>query len=317
MKGSDLDDKRSEDLKARMERLWTDIFNDSEGYVSLVFDTYFNPDNVFVEYDGEDLISALLGVPYDFIIPEEGNDIILKGMYLCGLATKPKYRNRGLMGNLMEEAESDFTERGFDLAFLIPADNHLRCYYAEKGYDNASYRMPVIVSENDVSEMLVVSSISDLIKDHDHVKMDILSKWCCTQERKTLSASILHSARDFLTIFRENENTVFITKRTSDLKYPILTNLIAVAFPEIEEGERRGVTVKDIIFNHDETDEKEILQNLRVYFGVSKITLLKNVSNVREIGHNTSPYAMIKSLGKNQEKSRYHNQLFRVSLMLD
>ena len=53
-------------LKKCMKKLWKDTFHDSDVYISLVFDNYFNLDNIeYYEEDGA-LISALLGVPYSF-----------------------------------------------------------------------------------------------------------------------------------------------------------------------------------------------------------------------------------------------------------
>lgn len=37
------------ELKQKMKGLWVDTFHDSEEYVDLIFDTYFNPE--LVEYE--------------------------------------------------------------------------------------------------------------------------------------------------------------------------------------------------------------------------------------------------------------------------
>lgn len=317
MRGSNLDNYLLEGLKTKMERLWAETFHDSACYISLVFDTYFNPDNVFVQFDGDELISSLLAVPYDFFVPDKGKGRFLKGMYLCGLATKPGYRNRGLMCNLMQEAEADFESRGFDLSFLIPADNHLRSYYSGMGYCDSSFRRKIQMTGKPSSEFLDVHRVRDLIKFHDYTRTEILAEWCRQQELKYCHASILHSKKDFLTIFKENENSIFLTKDTSHLKYPILANPIAVAFPEIEDGDEMRVTVKDIFINQDETETQDAMLALCRYFGVSEISLLKSVCNLNEIRIEGKPYAMIKPLGNQKESAEFMNHLFRISLMLD
>ena len=54
------------ELKKKMMELWKNTFHDSDAYINLVFDTYFNTE--YIEYYEENgkLISALLGIPYYF-----------------------------------------------------------------------------------------------------------------------------------------------------------------------------------------------------------------------------------------------------------
>ena len=56
----------TQDLKDKMMKLWKTTFHDSDEYISLIFDNYFNTE--YLEYYEENgkLISALLGVPYFF-----------------------------------------------------------------------------------------------------------------------------------------------------------------------------------------------------------------------------------------------------------
>lgn len=123
-------------LKEEMMQLWMDIFHDSPDYVRIVFDTYFTPENVVCRLDGDRLVAAMLGVPYTF-----GSAFgSLRGMYLCGLSTLPEYRGRGIMTEMMEEMQKRAAERGFAFTFLIPADEGLRCFYADRGYSPAMWR---------------------------------------------------------------------------------------------------------------------------------------------------------------------------------
>lgn len=123
------------ELKTKMMKLWKSIFHDSDAYISLVFDNYFDPE--FVEYyeEGGKLVSALMGVPYYF-----GNDRQrTKAIYLCGLATLEEFRHRGIMNDLLNKANSKAKEKGYSLSFLIPATDMLRIYYSSKGYVNGMY----------------------------------------------------------------------------------------------------------------------------------------------------------------------------------
>ena len=54
------------ELKSKMMQLWKNTFHDSDAYISLVFDTYFNPDLIAYNEENGKLVSAMLGVPYEF-----------------------------------------------------------------------------------------------------------------------------------------------------------------------------------------------------------------------------------------------------------
>lgn len=111
----------------QLRRLWSDIFGDSEGYLDIFFDTYCRSALILTEEYSGSVISALWGLPFDFT----GG---LKGLYLCGLATRQQWRGKGIMSRLIEQAEEWAVRNKFDFSFLIPADENLRKYYSERGY---------------------------------------------------------------------------------------------------------------------------------------------------------------------------------------
>lgn len=125
------------ELKRKMSRLWKDTFHDSDEYVSLVFDNYFDPDLAAFEIAEGEIVAGLIGVPYNF-----GNaGASVSGLYLCGLATKPQFRSRGIMTRLLTEINEKARKLGFAFTFLIPADAGLRKYYHDRDYVNAFYRV--------------------------------------------------------------------------------------------------------------------------------------------------------------------------------
>lgn len=125
------------DVKKKLAGLWKETFNDSTQYVSLIFDNYFNPDLCAIEEIGGDVVAGLVGIPYCF-----GNsDNSIKALYLCGLATKPQFRSRGIMTRLLTEINEKARQNGFAFTFLIPADSGLRKYYRDRDYVNGFYRV--------------------------------------------------------------------------------------------------------------------------------------------------------------------------------
>lgn len=127
-----------EKIREQMEGLWRETFGDTSDYVKLVFDRYFTPERIAYRADGDKVVSALLSVPYTFHSPS-GRD--LRGLYLCGLATKKEKRGSGLMTELIEETNRKAKEEGFDFSFLIPSDERNRIFYGGRGYKDAFYKL--------------------------------------------------------------------------------------------------------------------------------------------------------------------------------
>lgn len=128
---------KTDDLKKDMMRLWKDTFHDSDEYIRIVFDAYFNPEFVECETVGDKLVAAMLAVPYEF--GSKRNRI--RGAYLCGLATRPEYQGRGVMTRLINRICSRMKNKGFSFVFLIPADEGLHKFYLDRGFVNAFYRL--------------------------------------------------------------------------------------------------------------------------------------------------------------------------------
>ncbi len=124
------------ELKRQMMNLWKETFHDSEEYIRLVFDAYFNSE--YVEYEERDgrVIACLLAIPYTF-----GNDnYAIKSVYLCGLSTYYKNRGEGIMTHLIQKIEIKMRQNGYAFMFLIPANSGLRRYYNDRGFINGFYR---------------------------------------------------------------------------------------------------------------------------------------------------------------------------------
>lgn len=124
-------------IKQNMMSLWKATFGDSSEYISLVFDRYFNPENIaYHEAEGK-IAASLLGIPYTFV--SSGNPD-LKGLYLCGLATLPALRHNGIMTSLLQEINERAEKSGYDFTFLIPSGEGIRRYYRDRGYHDAFYK---------------------------------------------------------------------------------------------------------------------------------------------------------------------------------
>lgn len=208
------------ELKNKMKSLWRDTFHDSDAYINLVFDNYFNPDLLEYEEMNGDVVAGLLGVPYSF-----GNsDRQVRGLYLCGLATKPQYRSRGIMTRMLARINEKALKAGFAFTFLIPADAGLRKYYKDRDYVNAFYRIVdnytslhdfdreydsiLLEQKEKVStlkrkyyELLQTGKIS--IDSRDDDTMLQVGKLIESKEKGQLDLRIIHSEKDIAALMEE------------------------------------------------------------------------------------------------------------------
>ncbi|MBD5194216.1 MAG: GNAT family N-acetyltransferase [Bacteroidales bacterium] len=238
------------ELKKRLSQLWKDTFHDSDEYISLIFDNYFDENLCAYEVIDGEVVAGLLGVPYDF-----GNsDNKVSGLYLCGLATKPKYRSRGLMTKLLSEINQKAKESGYAFTFLIPADMGLRKYYHDREYVNAFYR--IIDNYTSVHDFDI--EYEAVLQEHKNKAIDIKRRYYASlkveeinidspenddlvnavikmimeQESSQDGLQIIHSEKDLYNIIKENiisSGTVFVVHNTNG-------EVTGVAFTTVAEN---------------------------------------------------------------------------------
>ena len=310
-----------EKRKRDMMELWKETFHDSDSYISLVFDTYYSLENTFVRYHENRLIAAMLSVAYEFqILRDDEEKTHLKGMYLCGLATRPEWRNRGIMSELMEEAEEEARRRGFDLTFLIPADDHLRQYYAKKGYHTGSWRSidkyisgygKGSIREDD----LHIYSVKDFLKEEHRSFIGQIAEWCIGIERTRRHNTMVHSKVDLIAAMAENENSIFITHSTFNPEYPILAKVVGLVFPELPKDENEPLLIAGLYTSGKEIVNSILEATLRK-FGKKELDFYV-AANGTTTAERVVPYAMVKRLRSNENFYRNEIATFEISLMLD
>lgn len=326
-----------EKRKIDMTELWKKTFHDCDRYVDLVFDTYYSIDNTFVRYHENRLIAAMLTVGYEFqILTKEGKKEQFRGIYLCGLATHPEWRKRGIMAELMKEAEDSARGRGYDMAFLIPANDQLREYYGRKGYHTSSWRMletfKCYGGDSEKAKDLHIYSVKGFREKGKRDFLEKLADWCQEKELSRRYDTIVHSQRDMLTVMEENENTIFITDESFDPEYPSLAKVVAVVFPELSECPEDPLRVVGL-YERSEDEEKgcyksgvdfpdaysvyNIRKAILEKFHAAEMQILMPVHDRNLEQGGTSPYAMIKPLDKKANSLKIENRAIEICLMLD
>ena len=109
-----------------LKKLWLSCFDDSEEAAKLFFERNKNAYHAYTAILDGKIVSAL------YLI-----DCRLCGEnahYLCGAATLPEYRKRGIMSALIEYSLNDAKSRGDRFSVLLPANVGLYRYYSALGY---------------------------------------------------------------------------------------------------------------------------------------------------------------------------------------
>ena len=170
--------------KMKVKELWQLCFHDDERFVNLLFDNLYRDENTVCFEKGGEVTTALQMLPYRMSFGETSLDV----SYISGAATRPEYRNRGLMGRLLKESFEIMRSRNIPLSALIPAESWLYDYYASKGYASVFFR-----------QELNFSSAHRFYGDGYHrvaMSMDELYRFFDEQMRRR-SCCIQHGREDF------------------------------------------------------------------------------------------------------------------------
>lgn len=261
-------------LRKEMESLWKETFGDSSEYVSLIFNAYYDPENTaYYEEEGR-LMSALLSVPYEFI---SSGGTKLKGLYLCGLATRKDARRKGIMSTLLEEMNRKAEEAGYDFTFLIPAGGGLKRYYRDHGYFDSFYKIKErYVKGHNFGGDPDCDVRPFAIEDTERA-VDFLLKF---QEelpvKNPLSFAIIHDEKDWRTVLEES----VITGENAYLAFKE-EEISGIAFTcHKEEGEKREtLEIKKIMAINAEV-EKKLLGHIGEVYSESSLVVIRDLDNM-------------------------------------
>ena len=117
----------SRDIPA-LKRLWLTCFEEKPEAADLFFEKALPFSHAYKAEENSKIIAAVYLT-----------DCTLNGArahYLCGAATLPGYRNRGVMSGLICFALADAEKRGDAYSVLFPADEGLYRFYARLGYES-------------------------------------------------------------------------------------------------------------------------------------------------------------------------------------
>lgn len=224
------------EIRIQMKNLWKKTFGDSDEYIELIFSTYFNKEYIEYRIINDQIVAAMLAIPYNFNYVGQ----VIKGLYLCGLATSQDYRGQGIMSELIESINNRFSNGGITFSFLIPAEQSLIKFYQNKGYQPLISRLKLCLNISNKKNLKITKNgccniekkqLSHLnildIEDRSIVKE--IAKFITTVEPQNCNNPVLlHSNTDITAIIKENElskgKILYIKDRKDVLKCVVIFN---------------------------------------------------------------------------------------------
>lgn len=119
------------DVKA-IKELWDIVFPEEPDFNEYYFNNIFDYNNTLIMTEDNELISMAQMLPYEI-------NNIGSVTYIYGAATNPKYRNQGLMSELLKKSFEIDCSRGVIASILIPANKPLFDFYKKLGYETTFY----------------------------------------------------------------------------------------------------------------------------------------------------------------------------------
>ena len=104
--------------RAQAADLWQECFGDSDGFCRWFMREQWNGEYSVAAFEGERPVSMIHGRPYTLSIRGRETPAVI----MCGVATAPEYRHRGLMRRCMELFERNAREKGANVLFQSPVD---------------------------------------------------------------------------------------------------------------------------------------------------------------------------------------------------
>ncbi len=176
--------------------LWNESFGDTAEEIMFFINNKYIPENTLVAEENGEIASVLFLLDGKMCI----KGIDYPSYYLYAACTLKKYRGRGFMAKLLEEAEKTAASREIDFICLMPGEKSLFDFYEKFGYKTAFSRK--------VLSIYVGADIkTDEIKQYDAVDFEEIRnkafsdydyfKWDRQSIEFAFSHNKLYSGKDF------------------------------------------------------------------------------------------------------------------------
>lgn len=319
------------DIENKVKCLWKDTFHDSKEYIDILFDNYFNLNNIVYKLESNKLISSLLGIEYRFygkpyyLSYNAGADYdkYIESMYLCGLATDNKHRNLGIMTNLINDYIRSLYVRNIAFAFLIPANEDLIKYYEDRDFVCASYNSCIRyirgnnfiknINKFDYNSVYTLIDISDIYlkecaDDSNYMKLDMqyISDYILRKNISFGLVSIFKSPHDIDVIIKDNiisHGCVYAVINNDN-------NISGIVFAQCNAFMEVNV---QLLLNDDDISRDILLNAVQNHYGKDANITVACPADIIYKNKVYAPYSLTYSQTLNMGEIRDHEEVFSVA----
>ena len=135
-------------MKSDLERLWRTCFGDSQEYVRYFFENRYVPENCLVFVDEAVQRPVAMLHLLNVSIAEDGG--LVPSQYIYAACTRPDYRRRGIMRQLIETAQKLGEYRKLKYSLTVPAEPRLFRYYGRYGFEKCFKNRVVYMDRSDL-----------------------------------------------------------------------------------------------------------------------------------------------------------------------
>ncbi|MDP4120494.1 MAG: GNAT family N-acetyltransferase [Bacillota bacterium] len=123
-------DISTNEQRNELSEIYKFCFHEGSAQTDFFFDNHWNEQNGIIAKSGSEIVAALYLLSTRILTPSG----ITNAHYLYGAATKPQYRNRGIMQNLIDFANRTAHKGNQQYSILLPASDSLYNFYMRCGY---------------------------------------------------------------------------------------------------------------------------------------------------------------------------------------
>ncbi len=147
--------------------LWQICFGDDKETIDMFFNNSFECENTIVCVDDEKVVAMMFLLPEVIKICEKEylptysvTNKEYSAYYLYALGTTPEYRQRGIMGEMIEYAARLSKDRQIDYLFLVPASESLFGYYEKRGFQNAFRQKKLVMDKKGLKHLSATEGLN-------------------------------------------------------------------------------------------------------------------------------------------------------------
>ncbi len=176
--------------------LWNESFGDSAEEIMFFINNKYIPDNTLVAEENGEIASVLFLLDGKMCI----KGIDYPSYYLYAACTLKKYRGRGIMASMLEEAKKLAFSRKIDFICLMPGEKSLFDFYAKFGYKTVFSKKILKIDvptdiDTDILESTDIKNL-ELIRNNAYKDSDYF-KWDTHSIEFAFSHNKLYSGKQF------------------------------------------------------------------------------------------------------------------------